>query len=64
GQNHIKMTVMQEGSLLFNCIAFNHGEYLSQIKKDVPFDICYNIEENIWREKRSIQLNVKGIKFK
>jgi len=29
----------------------------------VPFDICYTIEENIWREKRSIQLNIKGIRF-
>ncbi|MDB5117763.1 MAG: Single-stranded-DNA-specific exonuclease RecJ [Mucilaginibacter sp.] len=63
GQNHIKMTVMQEGSAMFDCIAFNHGEYLSQIKKDVPFDICYTIEENIWRERRSIQLNIKGIKI-
>jgi len=63
GANHIKMTVIQEGSPGFDCIAFNHGEYLPQLKKDVPFDICYSIEENIWRERRSIQLNVKGIRF-
>jgi single-stranded-DNA-specific exonuclease len=64
GQNHLKMTVMQEGSALFDCIAFNHGEYLEQIKKDKPFDICYSIEENVWRERRTIQLNVRGIKVK
>lgn len=63
GQNHIKMTVMQEGSAAFDCIAFGQGEQLSQIKKDVPFDICYSIEENVWRERRTIQLNVKGIRF-
>jgi single-stranded-DNA-specific exonuclease len=63
GQNHLKLTVMQEGSALFDCIAFNHGEYLDKIKKDVPFDICYNIEENVWRERRTIQLNVKGIRM-
>jgi single-stranded-DNA-specific exonuclease len=63
GANHIKMTVMQEGSALFDCIAFNQGEQLTQIKKDVPFDICYAIEENVWRDKRSIQLNVKGIRM-
>jgi single-stranded-DNA-specific exonuclease len=62
GSNHIKMTVMQEGSQVFDCIGFNLGEYLPEIKKDVPFDICYTIEENIWREKRSIQLNIKGIR--
>ena len=62
GANHIKMTMMQPGSAMFDCIAFGHGEYLDKIKKDVPFDICYAIEENIWREKRSIQLNIKGIR--
>jgi single-stranded-DNA-specific exonuclease len=63
GQNHIKMTVMQEGSASFDCIAFGQGEQLAQIKKDVPFDICYSIEENVWRERRTIQLNVKGIRM-
>jgi single-stranded-DNA-specific exonuclease len=63
GSNHIKMAVMQKGTPSFECIAFNHGEYFEKIKKDVPFDICYTIEENIWKERRSIQLNVKGIRF-
>ncbi len=61
GTNHIKMSVMQPGSAMYDCIAFGHGEFLDKIKKDKPFDICYTIEENIWREKRSIQLNIKGI---
>lgn len=63
GENHLKMTVAQEGSAAFDCIAFNQGVYLPEIKAGRPFDICYHIEENIWREKRSIQLNVKGIRF-
>jgi single-stranded-DNA-specific exonuclease len=63
GENHLKMTVMQAGSAGFECIAFNQGIYLPEIKEGKPFDICYHIEENIWREKRSIQLNVKGIRF-
>jgi single-stranded-DNA-specific exonuclease len=63
GENHLRMVVIQPGSPGFSCIAFNHGECLSKIKKDVPFDICYSIEENIWQERRSIQLNIKGIRF-
>ncbi|GAB2971479.1 single-stranded-DNA-specific exonuclease RecJ [Mucilaginibacter puniceus] len=63
GNKHLKMAVMQPGSSAFECIAFNHGEYLDKIKKDVPFDICYTIEENIWKERRSIQLNIKGIRM-
>jgi single-stranded-DNA-specific exonuclease len=62
GENHLKMTVMQEGSAGFDCIAFNQGLYLPEIKEGKPFDICYHIEENIWREKRSIQLNIKDIR--
>ncbi|MDR3695812.1 single-stranded-DNA-specific exonuclease RecJ [Mucilaginibacter sp.] len=63
GENHVKMTVIQKGSPGFESIAFEQGEHLPKLKKDVPFDICYTIEENIWREKRFIQLNIKGIRF-
>jgi single-stranded-DNA-specific exonuclease len=63
GNKHLKMAVMQPGASAFDCIAFNHGEYLDRIKKDVPFDICYTIEENVWKERRTIQLNIKGIRF-
>lgn len=63
GENHLKMSVMQKGSPAFECIAFGQGSFLDEIKSGKPFDICYNIEENIWRDRRSIQLNVKGIRF-
>ena len=63
GLKHLKLTVIQNDSPGFSCIAFNQAEYLENIKKDVPFDICYTIEENVWQEKRTIQLNIKGIRF-
>ncbi|MDR6942379.1 single-stranded-DNA-specific exonuclease RecJ [Mucilaginibacter pocheonensis] len=63
GAAHIKMAVIQDGSAAFDCIAFNHGEYLPELKPGVPFDICYSIEENVWRERRTIQLNIKGIRI-
>jgi len=62
GNNHLKMVIHQEDSLLFECIGFGLGEYILQIKNEVPFDICYTIEDKIWKEKRSIQLNIKGIR--
>ncbi|MCC8408348.1 single-stranded-DNA-specific exonuclease RecJ [Mucilaginibacter sp. UR6-1] len=62
GSNHIKMSISQPGSAWFDCIAFNHGECLHQIRPGVPFDVCYSIEENVWRDKRSLQLNIKGIR--
>lgn len=62
GNNHLKMTIKQQNSPSFDCIGFGFGSHLEQINMGKPFDICYTIEENVWKEKRNIQLNIKGIK--
>jgi len=62
GTNHLKMSVHQDNQTYFNCIGFGLGEFLPMINSGAPFDICYTIEENVWKEKRSIQLNIKGIR--
>ncbi len=62
GGSHLKMTVMQLGSATFECIGFGLGEYVNAINSGMPFDLCYTIEENVWRDKRSIQLNIKDIR--
>ena len=63
GQDHLKLYVMHPGSAIFDGIAFNQASWLPQLQQGQPFDICYCIEENVWRDKRSIQLNIKGIKI-
>jgi single-stranded-DNA-specific exonuclease len=63
GSQHVKMSVDQPGSPFFEAIAFGQAEHLDNINSGKPFDICYSIEENVWRERRSIQLNIKGIRF-
>jgi single-stranded-DNA-specific exonuclease len=63
GEQHLKMSVMQDGSPTFDCIGFGLGEYLYQVNNGSRFDICYTIEENIWRDRRTIQLNLKGVRF-
>ena len=62
GKNNLKMSISQNNSSIFECIGFNMGEFLPLIQKGKPFDICYSIEENVWKEKRSVQLSVKGIR--
>lgn len=61
GANHLKFSVTQEGSSSFNCIGFGLGEFATLINSGAPFDICYSIEENNWRDKVCVQLNIKGI---
>lgn len=63
GSNHLKVSVAQEGSAVFDCIGFGLGEFYGLIGKGVPFDMCYTIEEKTWKNVRSLQLNIKGIRL-
>lgn len=63
GSKHIKLSVYQEGSAAYECIGFGLGEHVDKINSKVPFDICYTIEENNWRGKKNLQLNIKSIKY-
>lgn len=62
GNSHLKMSVHQNNSSLFECIGFGSGDYMDTINTGGRFDICYTIEENEWKDKKSIQLNLKGIR--
>ncbi len=62
--NHLKFSIVQNGSYLFECIAYGLGHYYEKLQDVQSFDICYSIEENTWRDKTSIQLNVKDIRVK
>jgi single-stranded-DNA-specific exonuclease len=63
GNNHLKLMIRQEGSPAFECIGFGLGEYYDLLKKGLPFDVCYTIEEKIWKNVRSVQLNIKDIRM-
>lgn len=60
--NHLKFSVMQEDSLRFECIGFGLGAFKDKIIPYQPFDICYTIEENVWKDKVNVQLNIKDIR--
>lgn len=62
GNNHLKINIKQKKSSTFSCIGFNLGQYVELLNNGTGFDICYTLEENVWKEKRSIQLNIKGIR--
>lgn len=63
GAKHLKINVKQQNSTIFEAIGFNLGEFEKLLKPNQPFSICYTIEENIWKDKRRLQLNIKGIKI-
>lgn len=61
GGKHLKVSVTQTGSPSFDCIGFGLGQFAESINSEKTFDICYTINENIWREKRNLQLVLKDV---
>lgn len=59
--NHLKLQMKQDGSEVMNGIAFGMGDYFPEVQNQ-QFHICYTINENNWRDKISLQLNVRDIR--
>lgn len=61
---HIKATFYQlKNGIKVNAIGFNMPEYYSILQSGKPFDVVYTLEINTWRDKSSLQLNIKDIKY-
>jgi single-stranded-DNA-specific exonuclease len=62
---HLKLTLIQEENpfLVFPAIGFHQGIHFSKICKGDPFDICYQLMENEFRGKVTLQINLMDIKF-
>ncbi len=58
--NHLQLSIKQGKSGIFKGIAFGMGDMFSTIQK-VPFSICFSLQENRWRGKSTLQLNIKDI---
>jgi single-stranded-DNA-specific exonuclease len=65
GANHLKMELFQKNNPEFKiqAIAFDKGNYLNEVFSGKPFSICYQIQENNFNNKSSIQLTIKDIIF-
>ncbi len=65
GSKHLKFKVYQPeiGTVELPAIAFQQGYQMQKLYVNKFFDIVYQIEENEWNGKVSLQLNVKDIRF-
>lgn len=61
---HLKFKAEQEGSnYSIDCIAFGMGHVFEQVKSGKSFSLAFTIEENDFRNVKSLQLFIKDIKF-
>lgn len=63
GTKHLKLNIKQQNSAIFETIGFGLAEYESILQPNMPFSVCYTVEENIWKEQRRLQLNIKAIRI-
>lgn len=58
---HIKLKLKQDGQV-FDSIYFGGGKIYSDLTPDSKIDIVYRLEENVWNDKRSLQLVIKDLR--
>ena len=58
------MLLKQQGnSKELEAIGFGMGDFYPRLKPDQPFKIVFNLEENQFMERKSLNLVLKDIKF-
>ena len=60
-EEHIKFSVRRAQGDTIDGIGFGLG-YKFNVVKEHSFDVCYQIEENVWNEKVSLQMVVKDVR--
>ena len=62
---HLKLSLVQEQDpyKVFPAIAFQQGSRFSKISRGHGFDICFSIDENVFRGEKNLQLNLRDIKM-
>lgn len=59
GNKHLKLTLASaDGSKVFDAIGFSLGERFPDITPGDQFDVVFNLEENTWNGRTSIQLKL------
>lgn len=60
---HLKCTLYQpESNVTIEAIGFNMPEKYAFLTTGLPFDVIYTLETNTWRERTTLQLNIKDLR--
>lgn len=59
---HLRLTLQDENSLLFNAVGFGMGKHAQDFER-FHFDLVYTIEENFWKNKSYLQFNIRDVRF-
>jgi len=62
GSSHLRLSIKQPDSFSVKAIAYGMADMFDIVQSGEPFDICFTIEENYYRNQSTIQLNIKDLK--
>lgn len=63
GNGHLKLGIKDNRKFAADAIAWQMGDLYEKISQNTIFNLCYTIEENVFNNTTTLQLNVKEIKF-
>ncbi len=63
GDGHLKVSVKDVSKAIVDGIAWQKGHHFDRIATGSPFDICYTLEENTFRDMTNLQMLVKDIRI-
>lgn len=65
GNNHLKLSLIQgkNSRKVMESIGFQLGVHYEKVSGDLPFQVCYHVEENTFNGRTTLQLNIKDIQF-
>jgi len=60
---HLKLSLTQpKHDVVIDGIGFNQGDRIDVVASGVPFDVVYTLEVNKWRDRETLQLNIKDVR--
>lgn len=64
GKNHLQFNACQSKcpEIAFHVIGFGMEHYLSLVTSKKPFDILFHIDENLWNNRKQIQLKLIDVR--
>ncbi|MBN2891746.1 MAG: single-stranded-DNA-specific exonuclease RecJ [Bacteroidales bacterium] len=62
--SHLKLEIKDKTGAIISGVAFGMGHLYDEIKNKQPFDICFTINENVFNNRVSLQLDIKDIRLR
>ncbi len=62
-EEHLKLSMTQPNSdIILEGIAFKMVDKMEIVASGLPFDVIYTLETNVWKDRETLQLNIKDIR--